>query len=425
MLDLQRAAGNQAVVGEFRRARNDVAEPGVQRLAVDDLFETVSETVSGVVDTITDAVDTAVTGIAGLGNPTLRKGSKGAAVKRLQKLLVTRGAALAEDGDFGSSTDSAVRNFQTDHGLTIDGIAGTMTWGQLIRGGDADADSGQRRKDFAKASVEDKADWALLGGTPDHWNDGDSPGLQGSTSFTDLSDAQKAAAVRLGYTKESWNTGLEGTADQAAEEYGDEEAKGSKKSGGALPAKWAGSLRSRAILDAEFGHLKSIDMPKVVLLTPAATKTKYESFHGKGSYPTGGLEGFEVSGTNYLNMGSQSADTVIHEMLHTQEHSDWDKLAYVGETSIGEGATEMLTKRAANRFEIPVSTSYAAEHALVSDMNRHSSQAKMMNAYFRGGGDVTTYQTDVESGLKTGKVWADFKGRIDAKDIPGARAMLT
>ena len=32
------------------------------------------------------------------------------------------------DGDFGSGTEKAVKNFQKEHGLTADGIVGKDTW---------------------------------------------------------------------------------------------------------------------------------------------------------------------------------------------------------------------------------------------------------------------------------------------------------
>jgi peptidoglycan hydrolase-like protein with peptidoglycan-binding domain len=35
------------------------------------------------------------------------------------------------DGDFGKSIDAAVRSFQTDHRLTVDGICGPATWTEL------------------------------------------------------------------------------------------------------------------------------------------------------------------------------------------------------------------------------------------------------------------------------------------------------
>ena len=63
--------------------------------------------------------------------PALKKGNKGEYVKLLQKKLIEQGYALPKygtDGDFGSETESAVKAFQRDHGLTADGIVGKKTW---------------------------------------------------------------------------------------------------------------------------------------------------------------------------------------------------------------------------------------------------------------------------------------------------------
>lgn len=61
----------------------------------------------------------------------LRKGSQGAAVRDLQNKLILCGASITADGDFGNLTDSAVKNFQKDMGLTADGIAGSQTQAAL------------------------------------------------------------------------------------------------------------------------------------------------------------------------------------------------------------------------------------------------------------------------------------------------------
>lgn len=66
--------------------------------------------------------------------PTLKKGSKGANVTKLQKLLMEKGYALPKygaDGSFGTETLNAVKNFQEDHGLTVDGVVGQKTWEAL------------------------------------------------------------------------------------------------------------------------------------------------------------------------------------------------------------------------------------------------------------------------------------------------------
>jgi peptidoglycan hydrolase-like protein with peptidoglycan-binding domain len=48
-------------------------------------------------------------------------------VRALQQALVNGGFSLAVDGVFGASTDAAVRLFQQQKGLTIDGIVGPAT----------------------------------------------------------------------------------------------------------------------------------------------------------------------------------------------------------------------------------------------------------------------------------------------------------
>lgn len=53
----------------------------------------------------------------------LRLGSKGQKVKELQNLL-----NIISDGIFGRGTESAVKNFQNENGLVVDGIVGPVTW---------------------------------------------------------------------------------------------------------------------------------------------------------------------------------------------------------------------------------------------------------------------------------------------------------
>lgn len=60
-------------------------------------------------------------------------GSKGEDVLELQRKLnsTNYGYNLAEDGDFGSNTLAAVKDYQKRSGLAEDGIVGTNTWGAL------------------------------------------------------------------------------------------------------------------------------------------------------------------------------------------------------------------------------------------------------------------------------------------------------
>ena len=65
---------------------------------------------------------------------TVRMGSAGWQVKRLQKLLRQHGCfpePAEVDGIFGEITDAAVRAFQELNGLEVDGIVGPMTWKAL------------------------------------------------------------------------------------------------------------------------------------------------------------------------------------------------------------------------------------------------------------------------------------------------------
>ena len=64
---------------------------------------------------------------------TLKKGNAGEIVVTLQNLLVEKGYVDGDyvDGDFGPGTDAAVKQFQTDNGLTADGIVGPATWQAL------------------------------------------------------------------------------------------------------------------------------------------------------------------------------------------------------------------------------------------------------------------------------------------------------
>ncbi|GGA32778.1 peptidoglycan-binding protein [Okeania sp. KiyG1] len=65
--------------------------------------------------------------------PVLRNGSNGSDVTLIQRLLNNAGyGSLVEDGIFGVRTDAAVKQFQKDRSLTVDGIVGSQTWGALL-----------------------------------------------------------------------------------------------------------------------------------------------------------------------------------------------------------------------------------------------------------------------------------------------------
>ncbi|AFQ46394.1 spore cortex-lytic enzyme [Desulfosporosinus meridiei] len=71
---------------------------------------------------------------AALGDRLLGRGSKGSEVTELQKRLVQLGYVVGTvDGKYGSKTEAAIQRFQKEHGLRVDGLAGTQTIKELIR----------------------------------------------------------------------------------------------------------------------------------------------------------------------------------------------------------------------------------------------------------------------------------------------------
>ena len=68
--------------------------------------------------------------------PTVRKGDSGNAVKILQLALVAYEYNIGKygaDGDFGFDTESAVKQFQKNSGIAVDGIVGKNTWAELLK----------------------------------------------------------------------------------------------------------------------------------------------------------------------------------------------------------------------------------------------------------------------------------------------------
>ena len=65
----------------------------------------------------------------------LKKGAKGEEVKAMQILLKGRGysvGVLGVDGSFGGKTETALRAYQKDHKLAVDGSCGPATWKSLL-----------------------------------------------------------------------------------------------------------------------------------------------------------------------------------------------------------------------------------------------------------------------------------------------------
>ena len=87
---------------------------------------------SEVSKTTTASAQTTTTTTITINPYILQKGSKGPAVKALQYCLKGWGYDCGTvDGDFGQKTDAALKKFQTNNKLEVDGIAGHQTWKTL------------------------------------------------------------------------------------------------------------------------------------------------------------------------------------------------------------------------------------------------------------------------------------------------------
>ncbi|HOT02126.1 MAG TPA: peptidoglycan-binding domain-containing protein [Acidobacteriota bacterium] len=64
--------------------------------------------------------------------PVLRRGHRGADVRRIQEWLCLNGWSLRVDGGFGPATETAVRGFQAGAGLPVSGAADPRTFAALV-----------------------------------------------------------------------------------------------------------------------------------------------------------------------------------------------------------------------------------------------------------------------------------------------------
>jgi peptidoglycan hydrolase-like protein with peptidoglycan-binding domain len=64
--------------------------------------------------------------------PLARQGDKAHPVPSLQYHLRARGHTVTVDGTFGPKTEAAVRAFQKEKHLSVDGIVGPLTWQALV-----------------------------------------------------------------------------------------------------------------------------------------------------------------------------------------------------------------------------------------------------------------------------------------------------
>lgn len=69
------------------------------------------------------------------GCPLVKEGASGGITKLIQEYLIAHGyscGSAGADGKFGSGTAAAVRAYQKDHGLSVDGDVGPKTWASFL-----------------------------------------------------------------------------------------------------------------------------------------------------------------------------------------------------------------------------------------------------------------------------------------------------
>lgn len=66
-----------------------------------------------------------------LNDPDVYPWDQGAKVVELQELLIAHGFRLPVNAEFDRFTEAAVKSFQKQHGLRIDGVVGAKTWAVL------------------------------------------------------------------------------------------------------------------------------------------------------------------------------------------------------------------------------------------------------------------------------------------------------
>lgn len=100
------------------------------------------------------------------GQPTIKPGATGTAVRRLQRALRrTADLGVAVDGVFGARTEASVKQFQQASGLVVDGIVGPHTWQALPDGGPM-----PELKEGSTGDVVRDLQQVLTNGAPGAWH---------------------------------------------------------------------------------------------------------------------------------------------------------------------------------------------------------------------------------------------------------------
>lgn len=127
-----------------------------------------------------------------VSRPTLRMGSRGEAVRDMQKRLLANGYLIDADGVFGTNTATALMSFQRSHGLVGDGVCGPLTWAML------EANPTQSTPAIPEGMAPENYDPADAGMTIVDVNDLDWSETEDDTRFEDILERLKAMHVQLG-----------------------------------------------------------------------------------------------------------------------------------------------------------------------------------------------------------------------------------
>lgn len=117
-----------ATLGDFYRVSQTLHQTGYY----EGFGKTVADRISNHYRALSKAIaaaDGAIAPVVPLQTlpDTVRRGSRGEAVKLLQREL-----QIAADGEFGPFTESCLMGYQMAHNLTIDGVCGPKTWTALF-----------------------------------------------------------------------------------------------------------------------------------------------------------------------------------------------------------------------------------------------------------------------------------------------------
>jgi N-acetyl-anhydromuramyl-L-alanine amidase AmpD len=121
---------------------------------------------------------------------TIRKGARGDSVMEMQSLLVRAGHNLPKwgvDGAFGDETESALKSFQVEEGIKVDGICGPETWAALLEN-----EPGDEPEDTPAIYCVNLVDLngSQVKALSDQW-----PGAKYNAYIPDITEAQAAALL--------------------------------------------------------------------------------------------------------------------------------------------------------------------------------------------------------------------------------------